>query len=429
MHDFMPILAALIALPLTGLGCNDDPSLGARDGGADGADAADASPDAADGPAAPIGGLAVVNSNYTRTVVSLIDPIAQKLVHDDCVDSDTVAPGLSLAISGDITLPSQPQLGHDLVLMDGVNSALTWVDPQRCAIRQQLSLGTFNVFPHDVIAISDSKSYVTRYGKNGTPTSDALSIGDDLLIIDPNTVAAIGRIDMAPYAAAVAGTTIQARPDHGLLVDGKVYVTLGNQSADYSAAGEGRIVVIDTATDQVTGTIALTGLKGCSRLDYLAGAHTLFVACGGSFSDADQTAASGIALVRLSDTPPSLQVIPASSIEGAPVNFAWVVAFADDLIFAGTLGSLDLNQVQTAPDLFSSIDPMSGAKMRLLTGGAFDFGRAAGVPASRVIFLPDADMNHPLVHVMDGSSASGAQLADFDPNPKNHFPPREIGWY
>ena len=87
-------------------------------------------------------------------------------------------------LSGDVALPTGPQAGGDVVLIDDVNTALTWVNPQTCAIRHQISVGDFKSFPHDVVSLNEGKAYVTRFGTNSTPTDDPMSRGEDLLILD-----------------------------------------------------------------------------------------------------------------------------------------------------------------------------------------------------------------------------------------------------
>ena len=62
----------------------------------------------------PTTGLAVLNSDYSTTSLSLVDPTTHAVVHDDCVDSNTVPPTLSLALSGDVALPSHAQVGGDV---------------------------------------------------------------------------------------------------------------------------------------------------------------------------------------------------------------------------------------------------------------------------------------------------------------------------
>ena len=140
---------------------------GAGAGGVAGAAGAAGAP-AGLAPPAP-SGLAVLNiaSDYMSSSVSILNPQGG-LVRGDCVHSMSVGAG-SLTISGDVALPSQPQRGGQVVLLDRGNSALTFVNPTTCAIDRQMSVkgGTFQKpNPHDVVIVSDSKAYVTRYEKN-----------------------------------------------------------------------------------------------------------------------------------------------------------------------------------------------------------------------------------------------------------------------
>jgi hypothetical protein len=380
----------------------------------------------------PTSGLVVLNTDYSSTSVSLVDPRTRAVVHDRCVHSNSVSPKLSLALSGDVTLASQPQVGGDLVLIDDDNKALTWVDPQTCAIRSQLSVSDFKSFPHDVISISASKAYVTRFGTNTTPTSDPLSRGEDLLIVNPSAdggPSIIGRIDLAPYAAPVAGAVIEARPDRGLLVGNKAYVTLASQSADYASTGEGRIVIVDTATDTVSGMIAVPGLAGCGRLEYFAGDQTLYAACGGSSSAADQAATAGVAMIDLGADPPALSKVIPASVFGGKVNFFWVAPVSGDLFFAAVLGAKDATNVQLAPDVVSAVIPSTGTVTKLFEGGAYNLGRAALLASPGTLFVPDADAAKPVLHVFNVSAAGAVAADDLDANPSVHLPPREIAWY
>jgi hypothetical protein len=410
----LAILAALSS-PLAAIGCDDS------------------SPSTAN-VVVPTSGLVVLNSDYSSTSVSLVDPRTRTVVRDRCVDSNTVSPRLSLALSGDVMLASQPQVGGDLVLIDDDNKALTWVDPQTCAIRNQLSVGDFKAFPHDVISVSASKAYVTRFGTNPAPTSDPMSRGEDLIIVNPRADGGpiiTGRIDLAPYGAPVAGALIEARPDRGILVGTKAYVSLASQSADYASTGEGRIVIVDSASDTVSGMIALPGLAGCARLDYFAGDQMLYVACGGSSSAADPTATAGVALIDVGAQPPVVsKVIPAGAFGGHPVNFSWVAPVSGDLFFAAAFGAKDFTtNAQLAPDVVSAVVPSTGAASTLLQGGAYNLGRAALLASPGTLFVPDADSTRPVLHVFSVSAAGAVAADDLDANPSVHLPPREIAWY
>jgi hypothetical protein len=380
---------------------------------------------------APPSGLAVINSDYTTSSLSLIDPTTHAVVHDACVDAKTASSTLSLALSGDVRLPSHQQVGGGVLLIDDVNNALTWVDPQTCKISHQISVANFKAFAHDVISVSTTKAYVTRFGTNAAPSADPMSLGDDVLIIDPSSSpqpTIVGRIDMAPYAAPVAGATIEARPDMGILIGDKVYITLASQSADYAATGVGRVVEIDTTTDQVSGMFDIPSLAGCSRMEYVAAAKLLYVACGGSSSAADQSQTSGIARIDLSGAAPVMKdTLPATWLGTQPLNFSWVAPVSETQVWTATFGAFDFTtNAQTAPDALWSLNPVSETSMKSIEGGAFNLGRTAFQATPPTLFVPDADAAHPLVHVLD---LGGAAPVDIDANPSQHLPPREVAWY
>jgi hypothetical protein len=380
---------------------------------------------------APTTGLAVLSSDYSTTSLSLVDPTTRAVVHDDCVDSNTVPPTLSLALSGDVALPSHAQVGGEVLLIDDGNNALTWVDPQTCKIRHQISIADFKAFAHDVISVSATKAYVTRFGTNPAPTADPMSLGDDVLIINPSSSpqpTIVGRIDMAPYAATVTGATIEARPDKGILIGDKLYVTLASQSSNYSATGVGRIVEIDTTTDQVSGMIDIPSLAGCARMEYVAATQILYVACGGSSSAANQESTSGVARIDFSGAAPSLKdTLLACWVGTQPFNFSWVAPVSDTQVWAATFGAFDFTtNAQTAPDTLWSMNPVTESGTMSIQGGAFNLGRTAFLATPPTLFVPDADAAHPLVHVLD---LGGAAQVDIDANPSQHLPPREVAWY
>jgi hypothetical protein len=396
---------------------------GAFDGAFDGA------PDGAAGAVTFGAGLAVVDSDFMSTSISIVSATGT-LVKDDCINSGTQAAGkLSLTLSGDVVLPAQPQLGGDLWLVDRGNTALTIVTPPTCAVSGQISVGTgFESNPHDVAVVSATKVYVTRYNTNVAP-ANANATGDDVLILDRATGAVTGRIGLTIYAAPVATFTIEARPDRMVIAGGKVYVTLGSQDAKFKAAGEGRVIVIDPATDLVTGTIALTGLKGCSAIQSVPAQSSLFVSCGGSFADADQSAASGVAQIDLSATPPTVLVTKASALGGQPVNFSWVGVLSATQGFAATLGTFPFGTTAGTNDALYMFNPTTGTATPVsLSAGAYDLGGA--VVGAALLVVPDATTTKPLIHVFD-VPATGAptERTPFAPDPSKGLPPVQIAWY
>jgi hypothetical protein len=366
-------------------------------------------------------GLALLNSDYKSSSVSLYNPTSHTLI-DDCVPSTT--------LSKDVAMPTGFQHG-ELVVIDRASSVIDFVNPAVCAVRAQLSVSTggFKANPHDVVNISSTKAYVARYEKNAAPTPDPSDFddGDDLLIIDPSVPKVIGRIGLTTYAT---GAMLQARPDRALLANGLVYVALNSLSADFSADGPGRVVVVDPTTDTVTGMIDLPDQTGCSGLAYADATKKLYVTCGGEFGDADETATSALVEIDLSGATPALgRIVTGKSLGTQPVSYTAAVLL-DGIAYIETAGALDFTtNKMTAPDTLYGVALATGTPTKVVDGGAFNLGRPALDAESKTLFLPDGDATTPRVRVFDVSGATAVAGTPFEPNPADHLPPREAAWY
>ena len=394
---------------------------GAGTGGAGGTSGTAGSAAALAPPA--ISGGAVLNSDFVSTSVSLLSTQGA-LVRGDCVHSTTTGTGAK-TISGDVVLPSQPQRGGQVVLIDRGNTALTFVNPATCMFDRQLSVkGGFNLAnPHDVVIVSASKAYVTRYGKNPAATS-AMAEGDDVLIIDPRDGTITGRIALSSYASA----QYPASPDRAIIAAGKVVVSLNRWSAATFAYDRGSVVIIDPATDMVTQQVVLGDLKNCEGLDYVEATKSVLVACGGSFGSPEQALESGVAVVDMRTTPAALsRVISAVAFQTPPVTFLWVMSLPSATsplrAFTSTLGSFS----PSAPDRLYYFDFITGGTMSFGTASPFDMGRPAG--ASGRLLVPDANAAMPRIHVYDVSGTAPTEGQAFVSDSANGLPPREIAWY
>jgi hypothetical protein len=378
-------------------------------------------------------GLAVVGGDYKSTVISLVDAANDLLAQDDCIDSGAVTPTLSMALSGDIVLASQTQPNNDLLLIDRTNSALDWIAPTTCGVQRQLSVATgFYSNPHDVVGLSASKAYVTRFETNPTPSgvAGANDLGDDILIIDPAAGGITGRIDLSPLASQIAGATIQSRPDRAFLANGKVYVTLANSSADFKTVGPGRVAIIDPGSDTVTGTIDLPDYKDCAGLDYIDASKTLIIGCGGDYNDslANQTAQSALVLVDIgAATPRVVKAITGAVVGARPVAASVFAVAGDNLVFVATAG----DSSGTPTDALWAVTLDTGAASKVIDGDeSFAFSGLAWSATTKQVYLTDAATILPLVRVFDVSVATAIhQVSAFDANPKSGLPPRQIGWY
>lgn len=128
--------------------------------------------------------------------------------------------------------------------------------------------------PQDVLVVSESKAYVTRY--------DAAY--DDILIIDPSDGNSLGTID---FTGTPTNGDSLARPEDMIMANGKVFVALQNLNAGFNYCEPdiepGIVAVIDPATDTITDTIALSR-SNPKRLYYSEIRNEVLVASAGQFA-------------------------------------------------------------------------------------------------------------------------------------------------
>ena len=426
----------MIAMVLTGAGCSEGSQTGrptvdsAADGGAGGADGPADSGDAAVPLAPPPGtGLASVNNDtgFQATSVSILDPNGG-VIHPDCIDSNPPNGGVIPLISTDVVMPSQPQRGGNLVVIDRGNGLLTTVNPATCQVVRQIRVpgaGGAKTNPHDLVTVTDHKAYVTRYQPNGAATSPA-QMGNDVAVIDPTTGAFVSRIDVAAYASTVAGATILARPDRALIAGGKIVVSLNEIDASYKTYGDGMVIVIDPATDTIVASVALTGLRDCDGMDYVPSTATLLVACGGAYMAADQAMQSGIAVIDLSASPPSVtKTMTGAAFGNQPLNFSWVLAAPP--VGGGTRAFASTNDPRlVAPDVLFAFDSVLGTTTPLASSDPFTIGPSAATTS--LLFVPEFLGSTPKIQLFDITDQPQATTA-FPPDTVNNLSPVQVAWY
>jgi hypothetical protein len=378
-----------------------------------------------DGSAGLPSGIVVLSSDYQTSSVSILDREGN-LVKDN---SNTGPKGVSLTLSGDLALPTQPIIGDAVVILDRGNSVLTWMDPPTCAPLRQLAVGTgFASDPHDYVALSATKAYIVRYNENAaaTPAGDDFDDGNDLLIIDPSQPKIVGRIDLKPFAPV--GVLPDA--DRAVLIDDKVYVSLNAISADFKTYAAGRVVIVDPVADQVVGWIDLPGAKNCGALTYLPMEKKLLVACAGDFgSGAQQFQSSAIVAVDVSTTPATVVgQVSAATVGTVPFSNGAVAAFDSNTVLGATLGDFPTN---TPPDKLWTVS-LAGSQPTKV----FDSTQAITIGT---ILLDTARAR---VFVTDGTTTSVGLIREFDlvsgvltagrttqANPSHSLPPRALAWY
>ncbi len=383
-------------------------------------------PEPSVGPPGRGGGIAVVASDYTSTVVSLVDP-ATGMVRDRCLDSGSRAPQLSAALSGDVTLPSNPLPERELLVIDRKQSTLTWLDPERCQVLRQMNVGDgFSANPHDVVAGPGDKAYVTRYDRNpGRPEE-----GSDLLVIDRARATRLGTVPLpVPSPSALTGgQVLSARPARAALVGDRLYVVLNNLSDDFEAAASGRVAVVDTTSDRVVASIDLPGLKNCGALLRVpaGGTDALVVGCSGVYSDGPlQIDSAGFAWIDLDVSPPAVAIVPGRTFERTVSGSILAVAGA-----ARAFTVLSGDPAGGRPDEAWSFDFRGGRPRKLLDGsGAFVLSLALDRAAGR-LYLLDASRTRPLVHRHElRADGTTTPAGSFEASPASGLPPRHLGFY
>jgi hypothetical protein len=423
--------ASLLVTALTAGACGDN-SLRSTDASPPPPDSGAGSDSGSGDVATPGVGLVVVNNdpNFATTSISLLDRSTGQVTRGDCIDSAAHPPGVTLALGGDVAVPSWPQPGHPVLLIDRTNSVLTWLDPATCAPTHQLDVSTgFAANPHDVIGVSPTKAYVTRYGFNPTPTPDPTDRddGDDILIIDPSVPAITGRIDLSSYAIPVTGAVMKARPDRARLIGSTLFVALNEINDDFEhALAHGRVIAIDTATDHVIATIDIPELADCADLSYVESSKTLVVLCTGNYL-ADQLQTSGIAYIDLTASPPvEVRHQMASAFGGRTLGAYTGIARDGALGFGVTPGEFG----GTPHDQLWSFDVASGQATPVTDAmDSFVYGTVLIDPGHQRLYLTDASGNAPRVQIYDYSSSTAMHQTAVTTDAEHGLLPRAIAWY
>ncbi len=361
--------------------------------------------------------LAVVSSDYTSTNVSVLSPTGA-ILSDSIISSASAPPGITSALSGDVVLPGEPTPGK-LVLIDRYpNSVLTWLDPATATVIHQLPVGTgFAANPHDYLAVTDAKAYVSRYETNAQAGKQPNDGGGDLLVVNPQDATINGRI---PFAADGA---LLPRPDRMIRIGDEVWVSLHRFDVDFKTAGDARIVGISTADDSIAWTLDLPGVANCGAIATAPSGAVVALACTGVLGDNPPTERSAIVLLDATTHPPALLQRFAVAVQlGAPL--APALAYAGESALVGTtLGDTQASR----NDVAFVLDVTSGmATVIADAGAAFAFGDVRCAPrCTDLCMLTDAKANALRVWQANGSSLEAKDSTPVDPSVG--LPPRAMG--
>jgi hypothetical protein len=413
------VSALTMALPL--LGCDvSSPSKGTGGvqlgGNGDGGGADSGGSDGGTCPRA----LAVVDSDYTSTNVSILSPEG-KVLSESIVSSGSATAGVTTALSGDVAVPTMQPHSGQLVLVDRSSSVLTWMDPTTAKVLHQLPVGTgFDANPYDYLEVSATKAYVVRYNTNATPGKEPFDGGGDVLVIDPSKVAVTGSI---PLAKPDDGAFLP-RPNRIVAVGDVGWVMLERLDASFTPAGASRIAGIDTKTDTIAWTLDLPGAENCGGLTLSPSGKVAAVSCSGDYNNPASTTGRPLILLDATQSPP--KEIKRVDVKVTQPNEALGpgLAFASETLLIGVAladGSGARN------DLVFTLDTGTGAISTLLDGGAsFVIGDVRCTPGcSNRCFITDAHANAVRTFTISGGALTPGDDVSVDPS--IGLPPRSLG--
>ncbi|MCB9728530.1 MAG: hypothetical protein H6744_18840 [Deltaproteobacteria bacterium] len=350
-------------------------------------------PSTAGAPTAAEAGLAVVCSDYASTAVALMDPEGARVTAPLLIHSGSAPPGVLVALSGDISLPTAPVAGGAVVLLDRFpNGVVTWVDPVSATVIRQVDLGRgFAPNIRDLVPLGGARWLVTRANPNRQPDPGALDRGDDLLLIES---------DGTPLTAVDAGDPdgFPGRPDRLLRrSDTEVWVSLNRASLDFTSWRDGMVGRVRAGADGSLGwleRVEYPGTRCCGGLT-TDGVRTA-LACPGSFDTGAHTVApAGSAVLTLDDSAAeTARLVGDDPRVGAPFGQD-IAMMADGRVALVALGDFD-----GAVDRVLAWDPDADTVVELYRASApFIIGSLATTASGLPVF-PVADPAHPAVCVV-----------------------------
>lgn len=380
-----------------------NPGDAAVDGSADGS-VPDAGRPPRTGPA-----YALVNSDWTATAVSILDPKGQ-LVADNYINSGSSKAGLVTALSGDVELPKASGEPGILVLIDRFKTdVITRIRLSDGSILGQVKTHTpadtqtstsYTSNPYDYVYIDPQTAWVTRNQPNigeGAPTIDK---GDDLFKINPTTMQRAGeRIDLwvlnetatrtDPNTGTSQEVTLHARPSRMVRIANTLVVGITRTAYDFKAVGNGVVALVDLTTRAVT-PFAIPGMKNCGSVNAVEGdTDWVVVTCSGDFNATDKRATAGIVMVNVTGSTGRIEhTYRASDDAAAPIAFT-----GGTVSLGGTLVGASANDYSGKnPDVFAMIDLATSQRTPVVseTPGTGRFGTPAYDAENGILLLPDA---------------------------------------
>ncbi|HTL52879.1 MAG TPA: hypothetical protein VL860_09920, partial [Planctomycetota bacterium] len=260
--------------------------------------------------------------------------------------------------------------------------------------------------PQDIEFLSATKAYVLRYALN------------TILIMNPSNGNHLGTIDLSSFVDPDGAGPEPTDPDGKVemsaacLHNGTLYVCI--QRLDYittfAPVGKSYVVLINTATDAVTGSIPLDFANPASDLKYIPSLDRLAVACPNTFGTRDGA-------IQLID--PNSNVLDGTAL----LETAILGDINDFVIVNATKGYVLYNDASfnlKMQEFNPSTGVPAGADLFATTG--FNISGLALTPAGDQLFVGDRTGANPGVRVFN--TATDAQITGMPIN--TGLPPFDI---
>jgi hypothetical protein len=349
-------------------------------------------------------GFAVVSSDYTVTMISLLSTDGDVL-RRNFIDSGSATTGLVTALSGDVTLPTRSGERGVLVLLDRFRSdVLTRIDLGSGEILGQIkthtpnaeATSTYSSNPRDYVRMDDGTAWISRYEPNPDASSTAPDQGADLLRIHLEELERTAdRVDFSKWNSrdATADVTTYARPSSLVRLGEFLVVGLDVLSLAFDGVSDGAVALIDPAQRKVLSVVDLGGLQSCGNLAPVPDDPLrVAVGCTGFFRGTPRDTA-GLAMLVLDGN--SLTVERMWRAKDAPksaLTVYGVLALSASEVLATAVGEMD--GARETHDTLYRVNLETGVQSEVLeAGGRFVLGGGSYDPRSGALLIPDASID------------------------------------
>lgn len=334
------------------------------------------------------------------------------------VNSGTTAPGLVATLSGDVGSPTQlPGDGSFYIIDRFGTDVLTRVTiPGGVVLGQMRTHGddcdsAFSSNPYDVVVVSETQAFVTRYGYSASGETSVACRGSDMLEFNPTTMERTGNgIDLSSYGADVTvrnamGMTaprhVEPRPSRAFLTgNGFIVVGLERLSGDFNGSADGILAVVNPATGAHSGH-TVTGLKNCGGIKPVPGhPNRVAMLCTGykknDAMDANEPSrrnSSGIVVFEVSDTGTVTEIAAWRASEHLSDP-----QLTGDAVMLSSTRALVIKrgdwQSPTVKDDVYLLDLETGVYTFVVSAdkGYGFYGAMSFDPATRFVLIPDVDL-------------------------------------